>query len=303
MTDMTQFLGEEGKIAWRMLNGMLPSEAEYMRGGMEPAAGSVPKTTSVYLNSPIFRDAFTNMSLRRFGADVPNTYDIPDMVRALADTTDYMRVMELFGEERQKNSEFRDFLDARKKVDLDVERAEASKEGTFGAAVYEWISQSGMDMKFMNNYESLSDFEFVNQVMTHTHDVQHILTGFGPNLAGEQALSLMVLVSGHRFMSPELANVIHRALTFVTSSSFARTGFHYPEGVLLMYEAAMCGIEAGMKIKKPLFMIDYPAYYDMPTADVCAELGFKRGPGKEWDISEITCTDRTELHPEHFSSN
>lgn len=292
MTDMTQFLGEEGKMAWRMLNGMLPSEADYMRGGTEPAAGSVARTTSVYLNSPIFRDAFTTMALRRMGPDVPTTYDVPDMVRGLADTTDYMRVMQLFVEERQKNPAMREFLDARKKITIDVEALRDCKAGTFGAAVYEFAAQSGMEMKFMNNYESMTDFEFINQVMTHTHDLQHILTGFGPNIAGEQALALMVLVSGHRFMSGELASVIHRALTFVSSASFARVGLHYPDGLPMLYEAAAVGVAAGMSLNTPVYLIDYAKYYDWTLEDACADLGFKHGPGKAWDVSETTCTDR-----------
>ncbi|RYG26332.1 MAG: hypothetical protein EON93_21540, partial [Burkholderiales bacterium] len=74
--DLTQFMDDDQKKIYRMFNGMLPSEAAYMRGEKRPVPTSVPHTSSKYLNSPLFRDAFTTMALRRVGDDVAVTYDI-----------------------------------------------------------------------------------------------------------------------------------------------------------------------------------------------------------------------------------
>jgi ubiquinone biosynthesis protein COQ4 len=67
---------------------MNAEETAYIRGGVEPVVGSLPLTTSKYLNSPLFVHANSTMALRRAGADVPVTYDIPNMSRALADVAD-----------------------------------------------------------------------------------------------------------------------------------------------------------------------------------------------------------------------
>jgi hypothetical protein len=73
----------------RKRGGMTAQEAAYMRGGAKLQGGSIPHSTSRYLNSPLFAHAWTQKSLRRNGLDVPMTYDIPDMSRALDDVQDF----------------------------------------------------------------------------------------------------------------------------------------------------------------------------------------------------------------------
>ena len=86
----------------------------YMRGDSQPIAGSVPLSTSRYLNSPLFVHAFAQRSLRRYGHDVPTTYDVPDMLRGIADVTDRAEVQQAIDGEKVANPAFRDWIEARR---------------------------------------------------------------------------------------------------------------------------------------------------------------------------------------------
>ena len=85
MTEQVQLMSDEAKRVYVRAHGMLPHEVAYMLGEQKPMAGSVLTSTSIFRNSPLFCHALLNMSLRRAGDDVAITYDIPDMVRGIAD--------------------------------------------------------------------------------------------------------------------------------------------------------------------------------------------------------------------------
>jgi ubiquinone biosynthesis protein Coq4 len=283
-------MSDEAKALYRLQNGSLPEETAYMRGGKEPVAGSVPRSTSKILNSPLFVHAFTNMSLRRLGPDVPATYDIPDMSRGLADVADYAAAAHLLEQERARNPALAAWLDARGGIDFDSDVLARCAPGTLGQAIHAFITISGMELKFVHNFNVNSDIEYLLKMLGQTHDLQHIVSGFGPNIAGEQALALMNIASTHRFLGHELARFMNMAGTFISSASYARTLFNYPEGTPILLEATKRGIEAGQAVTMPLFMLDFNAHLDTPLDQLARELGFERGEPEEWEISEELCT-------------
>src|SRR5476651_925456 len=63
-------------------------EAAYMQGAAEPVTSSVLISNSKFLNSPLFREAFMQAALRRYGYDLAATYTIPHMARGIADVLD-----------------------------------------------------------------------------------------------------------------------------------------------------------------------------------------------------------------------
>lgn len=268
---------------FRRQGGMTAKEAAYMRQGKTPVAGSVPMSTSKYLNSPLFRHAFETMALRRFGPDLPFTYDIPDMSRGIADITDYFAAADAVAAERESNPAFDAWLGARNAIVIEANDVADCAEGTLGYAVHKFITQSGMTMRFVMNYEAQSDYEFIIRAIGHSHDLQHLLTGFGPNHAGEHALAVMNVTANARLLSPALAHEANINNSFVSSALYARTVFNYPSGVSLMMEATRRGIEAGQALNTPLFMVDYSKYLNTPLDEAAAALGFVRGPGDAWE--------------------
>jgi ubiquinone biosynthesis protein COQ4 len=283
MTEQVQLMSDEAKRVYVRAHGMLPHELAYMRGDQQPVAGSVLTSTSVYRNSPLFCHAFLNMALRRSGDDVAITYDIPDMVKGIADVQDWAANSHHVQLEREKNPEFGAWLDARKTLQFDRDQLEACAPGTLGHAVNEFIEASGYEMFFMRTDAPANDFEFIQKMMVNAHDMSHIVSGFGTNMAGEHAVNSMTVASIYKYFSPEVALAIGKAANCTTSTFFANKLYNYPQGVPVMIEAMTLGLAAGQAVKMPLFMVDYDPYLEMQLDDVAADLGFKRGPGKAWD--------------------
>ena len=89
---------------------MTEQEARYMQGWAEPATSSVLISNSKYLNSPYYRDYYAQHALRRNGGDLPSTYTIPLMVRALGDVTDMREVARDLEAEKAKRPAFAAWL-------------------------------------------------------------------------------------------------------------------------------------------------------------------------------------------------
>jgi ubiquinone biosynthesis protein Coq4 len=267
-------------------NGFSERETQYMKGPIEPVTSSVLISNSKYLNSPLYREAWTQMSLRRFGPDLPPTYDVPAMSRGLKDVTDFTEFYRLIEIEKLKNPGFAAWLAARRYTSYGSIDLSGHAEGTLGAAIRAFLAKPGFEMEFMNkDVEPTNDIEYLLKRIGSTHDIDHMVSGFGPNLAGEQALSIMNSVCTFRFLSPELARLVAHANCFVTAASLQRASLHYPAGMELLYEATRRGIAAGQSIRTALFMVTWEDYLDWQLDDIAADLRFERGPGDAWASS------------------
>jgi ubiquinone biosynthesis protein COQ4 len=286
MTEQVQLVSDEAKRVYARAYGMLPQELAYMRGDQKPAGGSVPHSTSVFLNSPLFTHAFTTMSLRRHGDDVAITYDIPDMVRGIADVQDWAGNNHLLQLERAKNPEFDAWLTARKDLAFDRGHLRSCAPGSLGHAVEAFFVASGLEMFFMRADTPASDFEYVQKMMVNAHDIGHIVSGFGTSMAGEHGINSMSVASIYSYFSPEVALAIGKAANMTCSTFFANKLYNYPQGVPVMIEAMALGLAAGQAVKRPLFMVDYEPYLEWQLDDVAADLGFTRGPGDAWDAHD-----------------
>lgn len=267
----------------RKRGGMSPKEAAYMRGGATPAAGSVPMSTSRYLNSPLFVHAFSQHALRRMGDDLPPTYDIPEMSRAIDDVTDYADWARQIEIEKLRNPEFAAWLKERKTTRYDPRTMGHYADGTLGATIRDFIENSGYDLEFIDaGMKPQNDLEYLMKRAGECHDIQHMVTGFGPNSAGEHAM-LMVNVTGNaRFFGPGLASHLSRSMYYLAAAGLMRNALHYAEGMPLMLEAMQLGLEAGRSIRKPLHIVNWEDYLDWQIEDIAADLGIKRGPGMAW---------------------
>ena len=170
--------------------GLSETERRYLQGDELPATSSVLISNSKYLNNPYYREAFATQALRRHGPDLPSTYMVPYMVKAIAETTDYGRMAELLSAEKVKNPAFGAWLDARRYSVFTRENTAHHKAGTLGAAIHTFLDIPGMDMEFLSrNKEAASDLDYLRKRRASQHDIEHIVTGFGPNTAGENALA------------------------------------------------------------------------------------------------------------------
>jgi ubiquinone biosynthesis protein Coq4 len=274
----------------RLARPMSEAEAAYMQGGAQPAAPSFMFSNSKFLNSPLFRDAWAQVALRRYGPDLPVTYDLPTMFRAIYDVTDLDAYVAAVAAEKAQNPEFRTWLNARKLSCYRLEARQDHAPGTLGAALRELLSQPGMQLQFMATGEVVdNDLDYILKRRGQTHDIEHFITGFGPNNLGEHALALFNNVAVSNYFSPELAHHLSLAMAFVTSASLMRNALHYPAAMPHLYEATRRAIDAGLAVKKPLFLVDWDAYLDWTLEDICAEFGIARNNDAAWrDLDHLT---------------
>lgn len=273
----------------RLARAFNEEETRYMTGDREPVTSSVLISNSKYLNSPLYRDAFSQFALRRQGHDVPTTYLVPLMVKAITDVTDFKDYIALVAEERQKNAEFAAWLDGRRTYKYELAGLGGYKPGTLGAAVRTFLEGSGMNIDFAMKGEVTSDFDYLKQCQSMSHDLEHMVTGFGPNQFGEVALGICNNTVNANYFSPKLAAYISSSSMFLSTTSYPRVSLHYPQAMPGYFEAMRQGITAGQKLRKPLFMVRWEDYLDWSLADIAAELGIERGPGEAWAYStELT---------------
>jgi ubiquinone biosynthesis protein COQ4 len=257
-------------------------EVKYLQGPNDPATSSVLISNSKYLNSPIYRDAYTQQALRRNGRDLSPTYTIPFMGRALQDTTDYARFAVLLAEEKNKNADFAKWVDARRWTSYKPDALVQYADNTLGGTIRLFLSGSGMNMEFLNPTEARDDLQYVQQRRGVLHDIEHMVTGFGPYAAGEQALSICNVTAVSRYFSPKLAHYLSHPNYYVSSAGYMRTALHYHEVMPTYLDAMRQGITMGMALEKPLFLVEWENYLDWDLEDLAAHLGIVRGPGDGW---------------------
>jgi ubiquinone biosynthesis protein COQ4 len=259
------------------------TETRYMQGDVEPVTSSVLTSNSKYLNNPYYRDAFMQASLRRHGHDLPQTYLIPMMARALAEVTDTAEYQRLLDAEKLINPEFGAWLARRPSNVYRPDQLAGYAAGALGAEIRAFLLESGMDMEFMYRDEPADDVQFMAKRQMGIHDICHIVTGFGPNNAGETGLQYTHLGVITRYFTPALAQYVNASNIWTSASSLKRTSLHYPVVMPALLEAMRQGITAGQGLKKPLMMVDWDVYLDWTLDDIAADLGFVRGPGAAWD--------------------
>ena len=267
-----------------------PSGAAYMRGERHPVAGSIPRSTSRYLNSPLFVHAFAQRSLRRYGDDVNTTYDTPDMTRGIADVVDLEEAQGAIDLEKARNPAFRSWLERRHISHYSAQALAHHPAGTLGHAIRSFMTSSGLNINFLNEgAPPKTDVEYIRRRAGGAHDIQHIVTGFGPDPAGEQALGMMNVTCNAQGFNPVLARFISMPITFISSAGFTRACLNYPAGLPTILDAMELGIRAGKAIRTPLVLVDWEPYLDWRLDDIAADLGFERGPGKAWEATNETC--------------
>jgi ubiquinone biosynthesis protein COQ4 len=256
-------------------------EARYMQGEREPATSSVLTSNSKYLNNPYYRDAFVQQCLRRHGPDLPPTYMVPLMMRAISEVTDRAEAARLIAEEKVKNPAFGAWIDNRQRSIFRPEEVRDSRPGTLGAAIRDFMA-AGYNMEFIKQREAPSDIDYLRQTRAAFHDIEHLVTGFAANTAGEQALSLCNIATFSRYFTPALAQYLSHANSWVSAGGYMRTSLHYHQVLPTYLEAMQLGIAAGLALKRPLFMESWGDYLDWSLEDIAKHIGFVRGPGDAW---------------------
>lgn len=84
-------------------------------------------------------------------------------------------------------------LDERPRLDLDIERLGRLPKGTLGRVYADHMKQHGFDPKDFPNLGSDNPIDFVSAHLYDTHDIWHVVAGFGTDVAGELGLQAFYL--------------------------------------------------------------------------------------------------------------
>ncbi|MHB9878069.1 hypothetical protein ACSMXM_00185 [Pacificimonas sp. ICDLI1SI03] len=254
---------------------------------------SVLISSSPYLNDPELRDLIAQEMLRRNGPDLPSTAYIPHVVKCLMKYEDWPRIFQLFEEEKQRLPEFKAWLEGRKVSLFKPEELEDPKAGTLKEVVHDFVVNSPYNMDFF--YQGLkieNDFDFYQKERTHSHDIEHMITGFETNHAGEIALLEANEVAVYNYFVPELAAFFNRTGAYLKAKTMMKSGLHYPESYAIEVKARQVGAAQGANWKHPLFLIPFRDMLDRQLSDIREEFGITNPPPPgEWAYTTALSED------------
>ncbi|MEO6093939.1 MAG: Coq4 family protein [Novosphingobium sp.] len=256
-------------------------DAAYLTGNVAPVASSILVSTSRFLNNPRFRDVYAQMGLKRDGHDLPPAYLIPELNRALAEETDMERMLQLLEAERQRLPEFAAWLDERFVSDWSATDLSGCEEGTVGARIRQFLAESGFEIDFMFRGPPADDYAYLNKRRVQNHDIEHMLTGLDTSQVGEIALIVANAVAIFDYFTPEFASQLSFQPMFLASTSLMRMACHYPDAVPAMLEGFAVGHAVGRRQARPLFMIRWEDWIDVPCAEARTQLGFVAAPAED----------------------
>ena len=273
--------GEMGKPDYEEL------DRKYMEGEARPLSsyGSVLMTSSKFLNSARMRDVYAQEGLRRDGRDVPPTYMVHQAAMAIAELTDNAEIEALVAQEKTKNPEFAAWLDKRSLSDFTLGELEGFAPNTLGGIVHNYLFTNGFDLNHSKRgLVPTTDYTFLAKQKVVSHDIEHIVSGMGPNQIGEHALIACNLKCNYDYFSPELAGQLTVMTGFLMSTGVMKINLHSPHLMGEYLKAVAIGVRMAEGMTRPLLINDWRAYLDWTIEDIREELNIRGAqPPGTWD--------------------
>lgn len=253
---------------------------------------SVLVSSSKYLNHSGLRILIAQEMLRRNGPDVPNTAYIPEVAQILHDLEDMHSIIGLFEAEKARLPQFKRWLERRSLSNFTLAETKDCRPGTLGAAIHDFMANSGYQLDlFFQEIQVVNDFTFYLRQTALTHDIEHMVSGFGPNHGGEVALINANMHAKSRYFVPELANFFSRIAYYLKAKTIMKDGLFYPEAMAVNLEAEYLGAQQGRNWKYPLMLVDWREYIDVQISDIRAELGVTPVIDNRWDQTNRLCNE------------
>ncbi|WP_420383491.1 hypothetical protein [Novosphingobium sp.] len=257
------------------------SERAYFNGGIvkvETTSSSLV-SSSKYLNHAELRGLISQEMLRRNGPDMPNTAFIPEVAQILMMLEDFPSIFGLIEAEKARLPRLREWFDKRQLADFTKAEVQDSAPGTLGAALYDFMNNSGYELDiFYREIQVVNDFTFYLRQAALTHDIEHMVSGFGPNHGGEIALLNANMHSKSRYFHPGLAAFFNRIQIYLKAKTIMKDGLHYPEAMALNLEAEYRGAVQGRNWKYPLMLAPWREWVGWQISDIREELGITPVP-------------------------
>ena len=253
---------------------------------------SVLVSSSKYLNHPMLRALISQELLRRNGPDLPNTAYIPEVAQILHDLEDMPRIIALFEMEKARLPRFREWLEKKSLSNFTLEETKDCAPGTLGAAIHDFMANSGYQLDlFFQEIKVVNDFTYYLRQTALTHDIEHMVTGFGPNHGGEIALLSANMHAKSVYFHPELSNFFSRIAFFLKSRTLMKDGLFYAEAMKVHLEAEFLGAQQGRNWAYPIMLVDWRDYVDVQIEDIRRELNITPVIDDRWDETNRLCNE------------
>lgn len=271
------------------------ADRAYFNGAIKTIAteSSVLVSSSRYLNHAGLRDLIAQEMLRRNGPDLPNTAYIPEVAQILITLENMAEVIGLFEAEKARLPRFREWLDKRSLSNFTIAELEHCQPGTLGEKIRDFMVNSGYQLDlFYQEVQVVNDFTFYLRQTALTHDIEHMVTGFGPNHGGEVALINANLHAKARYFRPEMNAFFSRIAFYLKAKTIMKDGLHYPQAMALNLEAEFVGSEQGRNWAYPIMLVDWRQYVDVQIDDIRKELNITPIlPEGLWDATNRLCNE------------
>lgn len=252
------------------------ADLAYYNGKMKTSSteSSVLVSSSPYLNHAGLRDLIAQEMLRRNGPDMPNTAFIPQVAQILHQLEDMPKVLGLIEEEKRRLPAFRSWLDQRVPLLFEADDVKDCAPGTLGFGIHDFLVHSGYSMDhFFQGMAVDSDYAYLLKAVTVTHDLQHILTGFETDYAGEVALGAANTRAVYNYFCPDFASYLNRIPSYLKAKSVMKAGLYYPMGFKISLDAEDFGAQQGRNWTVPLMMLPYRDLIHRQMDDVRSAFG------------------------------
>jgi ubiquinone biosynthesis protein COQ4 len=271
------------------------AEREYFNGRIRKVEtdSSVLVSSSKYLNNSELRALIAQEMLRRNGPDLPNTAFIPEVAQIIMSLEDMPRVVGLFEQEKARLPKFKEWCDKRQLADFTKEEVKDCAPGTLGEALYDFMANSGYELDiFYREVQVVNDFTYYLRQTALTHDIEHMISGFGPNHGGEVALINANMHAKARYFHPELAAFFNRIGAYLKAKTIMKDNLFYAEAFTLNLEAEYRGAEQGRNWAYPMMLAPWREWTDWQISDIREELGISPVPPEGlWADTNRLCNE------------
>jgi ubiquinone biosynthesis protein COQ4 len=194
----------------------------------------------------------------RLGMDPNNT----EMVFRLGSSVRNPSTKRAIVAELKQDPEVAAVLEAKPSIPrMSLDLLRACPEASLGAAALEFYTTNNLDPGIFPDYDETDEFDYFRTRMGHTHDIRHVLTGFGTDVIGEVAVQAF-----------DLAQIRQSLPALIMAVALAKSAIVAPESIPDVVRAITEGYAMGKRAKN-LFVVDLAKYYRKPLADVRRELG------------------------------
>jgi len=186
-----------------------------------------------------------------------------DEIFVLADLSEHSKGLEQAIARFRADPAFRRAFETKPRLGpVDQEALHRLPEGTLGRAYAEFMAERGLrheDLKLVEGGER--DMDWIRNHLRETHDLWHVVTGFGTDIPGELGLQAFYC-----------AQVKGPLPVLILSMGLINTLLFSMESLDERLTAISHGYQLG-KRTKPLFGLDFRASFARPLADLRGELG------------------------------